>query len=297
MEKITRCPICNSDKQIHFLDCIDYTVSRETFSIVECSECGLKITSPRPVLSDLSKYYKAEEYISHTDTNKGIINKIYKIVRNYTLLKKLQLVVRATKNQKGNILDIGCGTGSFLSVMKKAGWNTLGLEPDPEARKIAKETNQIDAHDISDLFLLNRQFNAISMWHVLEHVSEFNSYLSKIHSLLTDNGKVIIAVPNPTSYDALKYSSFWAAYDVPRHLWHFSPSSIEKLFKSHNFKLDSCLPMVFDSFYVSMLSEKYKGSGLLGLFKAFWIGLISNIKAAKTGRTYSSQIYIFSKIK
>ena len=295
METLLACPICSSTNFIPFLICKDYTVSRETFNIVQCTSCSFKFTNPRPAENKLGNYYKSEDYISHSNTKKGNINFLYQCVRNYTLLKKLQLISKFFKT--GNILDIGCGTGEFLNICKKAKWNVLGIEPDEDARKMAIENYKLDVKEESELNNLpDESFEIITMWHVLEHVAQLNERIKEIKKLLKNNGIIIIAVPNCNSLDAKIYQNNWAAYDVPRHLYHFTPKDIEKLALKHGLKNIRILPMVFDSFYVSMLSEKIK-TGKVNLLKALLIGIRSNFSALKTGKTYSSQIYLLKKEK
>jgi len=288
METLKNCPICGSEKFNQFLTCTDYTVSKDDFNIVSCEDCGFKFTNPRPEEKDLGAYYKAESYISHTGTKKGLINSVYHKVRKHTIKKKEQLI-SSFKTDK-QLLDIGCGTGDFLAFCKNKGWKTTGIEPDDDARNVAIKTNGISAFPIGHISNLeNESFNIISMWHVLEHVPNLNERMKELKRLLKKDGKVIIAVPNCSSFDAKKYGKFWAAYDVPRHLYHFTPADMDLLAQKHQFKLEKILPMKFDSFYVSMLSEEYKGGSKL---KGILTGLFSNQKAH--GYKYSSQIYILS---
>ncbi len=275
------------------LNCKDFTVSRETFSIVKCENCGFKFTNPRPENDKLGDYYKSETYISHSNTKKGFINYTYQIVRKYTLLKKLQLISKYFKT--GALLDIGCGTGEFLNMCKNAKWKVTGIEPDEIVRKNVIEKYSIEVKEESELASFkNESFDVITMWHVLEHVSALNDRIQEIKRLIKPNGIIIIAVPNCTSLDAEIYKEYWAAYDVPRHLYHFSPKDIQELCKKYQLNLTTTLPMIFDSFYVSILSEKNK-YGKPNLIRSMWNGLRSNMSALKTGTTYSSQIYLIRK--
>lgn len=293
MEILSNCPVCNSLNFKPFLICKDNTVSRETFTIIECVSCGFKFTNPRPEENKLGDYYKSEEYVSHSNTNKGLINTAYQMVRKYTLLKKLQLISKFYKT--GKILDIGCGTGEFLKTFKDAKWQTLGIEPSADVRKMAIEKYGLDVKEEAEIKNLEASgFDVITMWHVLEHVPHLNDRIEDLKRLLKPNGIIIIAVPNCTSLDAKIYAENWAAYDVPRHLYHFSPKDIETVFKNHELKVFRILPMVFDSFYVSMLSEKYR-SGKSNIIRAIWNGFRSNLAALKYGKTYSSQIYLIRK--
>jgi len=291
MKTISKCPVCNSTKFNHFLTCKDYTVSKQDFNIVSCADCNFKFTNPRPQDEKLGDYYKSEEYISHSNTNKGIIAKLYYLVRNYTLAKKVKIVSEYVS--RGTILDYGCGTGMFLNVCKQNGWEAFGMEPDNGARKIAIEMDLKTFPDKQTLKseIANKQFDAITLWHVLEHVTDLEETLSFFKTNLKATGVLIIAVPNYTSYDAQYYKQFWAAYDVPRHLYHFEINTISKLLNPYGFKLVDIKPMKFDSFYVSMLSEKYK-TGSIKYLNAFLSGLKSNLKAKQT-KDYSSVIYVF----
>ena len=248
-----------------------------------------------PAQNEIGVYYQSDNYISHSDTKKGFINSLYHAVRKRTLNKKKQLVMDQVAMTKGEILDIGCGTGAFLNTMKTAGWGITGLEPDDTARKKANELYGIDPQSPGKLFELKHgSYHAITMWHVLEHVHELHAYIKQLANLITPQGRIFIAVPNYTSKDAEIYGADWAAYDVPRHLYHFSPASMEKLLNTYNLKLTTIKPMWYDSFYVSMLSEQYK-NGRGNIVKAFWNGLRSNIKAIGDYKRCSSVIYIVSR--
>lgn len=293
METLINCSVCNSKDYSSFLVCKDNTVSRETFNIVQCVSCGFKYTNPRPEENKLGNYYKSEDYVSHSNTTKGFINSVYQIVRKYTLLKKLQLISGYYKT--GKILDIGCGTGEFLKLLKDTKWVTSGIEPSPDARKMAIENYNLDIKEETEIKNMESEsFDVITMWHVLEHVPNLNERIEDLKRLIKPNGLIIIAVPNYTSLDAKTYKENWAAYDVPRHLYHFSPKDIDTVFKNHGLKVFRTLPMIFDSFYVSMLSEKIR-TGKSNIIRALWNGFRSNISAIKTGERYSSQIYLIRK--
>ncbi len=289
------CPCCGQKNIVAVLSAVDYTVSQKKFDIWECKDCTLRFTQNVPDPDEIGAYYQSENYISHSDTNKGFINGVYHKVRNRTLVQKRRLIEKTTEKSTGSILDVGCGTGAFLHTMQKSGWQITGLEPDGTARKKAKELYNLNLDNPEKLFSLPSQsFDAITMWHVLEHVHELHDYIQKIKELLKPGGKLFIAVPNYTSYDEKVYKKFWAAYDVPRHLYHFSPLSMATLLSFHGMNLTSTKPMWYDSFYVSMLSEKYK-SGKSNILTAFINGGISDFKAAFNIKKCSSVIYIVSK--
>jgi len=274
----------------------DHTVSKETFDIWHCSQCSGRFTQNIPIATEIGRYYKAEAYVSHTDTKKGLVNRLYHIVRNITLQTKRKLVEKATGLKKGSLLDVGAGTGAFAAVMQQAGWAVTGLEPDDTARNNALTQHNIQLKQPGQLFNLPANtFNAITMWHVLEHVHELHRYLDTFNSILVNNGVLIIAVPNYTSHDAEIYKESWAAYDVPRHLYHFSPQSMQQLAGMHGFSIQQYKPMWFDSFYVCMLSEQYK-TGKGGFIKAVWNGFVSNLKAMSDVKRCSSVIYVMKKV-
>lgn len=273
----------------------DHSVSQELFSIWECSDCTVRFTQDIPAADSIGKYYKSENYISHSNTSKGIVNRLYHIVRKRTLKSKQKLISAISGISKGDLLDVGAGVGIFASHMKQQGWNVSGLEPDEDTRKRAYAQAGIVLEDTSVMFTWPAEkFDIITLWHVLEHVHDMHGYLNRLKDLLKSGGKMFIAVPNYKSYDAGYYKEFWAAYDVPIHLYHFSPSGMEMLLKKHGLRLESIWPMWYDSFYVSMLSEKYKkGSG--GLIMGLLIGAISNLKALVNRKSCSSLIYVVSR--
>ena len=288
------CPLCGSSQISSSLKAKDYTVSGEVFEIWECGDCAARFTQDIPAAGAIGKYYQATSYISHTNTREGIVNKIYHQVRKITLNTKKNLVQKVTSLKTGRLLDVGAGTGLFAKTMQDAGWQVKGLEPDEGARYIAAKAN-IQLENTSALFEIPAQtFDAITMWHVLEHVHELHRYLDHCHQLLDANGKLIIAVPNYTSADAQHYGSDWAAYDVPRHLYHFSPNAMQLLVERHRFKIEKISPQWFDSFYVSLLSEQYK-TGKTKLFKGAWEGLMSNLSALGNRKRCSSLVYVAGK--
>lgn len=277
----------NISNKKHFLTVKDYSVSKETFELYYDETLDMLITFPQPSLENLGKYYESEDYISHTDSKRSLFEKLYHYIKNIALKNKLNLI-NSLQPDKGKILDIGAGTGEFLLVAKKDGWQTTGLEPNNKAKKIATDKGISFVEKTKELE--NNTFDVISMWHVLEHVPDLEEQINELKRLLKPSGTLIIAVPNFKSFDAKYYGKFWAAYDVPIHLWHFSKTSIKLLFEKKEMKLEKILPMKFDSFYVSLLSEKYK-SGKMNFIKAFFVGLQSNLKAKKN-LEYSSHIYI-----
>lgn len=274
----------------HFLSCKDYAFSRENFELYYHSKYDFLATKPVP--KNLAEYYKSENYISHTDSKKSLLDKIYQIVKNYTLKQKLSLINSFQTAQK-TILDVGAGTGDFLKVCKSNDWKIFGIEPSLIARESAQKKGLFLNENTTELS--GKKFDVITLWHVLEHVHNLQDYTLTLKNLLKEDGKLVIAVPNYKSYDANYYKEYWAAFDVPRHVWHFSQKSIQLLFSDVSMEVEKVLPMKFDAFYVSLLSEKYKRSKM-SFVKAIYRGFISNLKAKRTSE-YSSLIYIIKNKK
>ena len=268
----------------------DHFLSGEEFDVLYNEDFEMLVTSPVP--QNLNSYYDSAAYISHSNQKKGIFEKTYGLVKSIALQRKLKLINSFGLPGK-SLLDIGAATGDFLATCKKGGWDVKGTEPNQKARSIASHQG-IELLENSN-GLKKQSFDVITLWHVLEHIENLSEFISQLNELLKDNGQIVIAVPNYKSFDAEYYKEFWAAYDVPRHLWHFSQESIVKLFSKENIIVDKILPMKFDAFYVSLLSEKYK-SGKMNPLKAFFTGLKSNRKAKRTGE-YSSLIYVLKKAK
>jgi SAM-dependent methyltransferase len=274
----------------------DYTVSKTNFEIWHCDTCTNRFTQSIPDIDHIGAYYQSADYISHSDTNKGLVNTIYHRVRSFTLQQKRRLVTKLTKKQKGDLLDIGAGTGAFAATMQSAGWRVTALEPDATARDNAARKYGLTLRSANDIYTLpKQQFDLITLWHVLEHVHDLHGYFKRFQELLKEDGVLVIAVPNYTSKDAAFYKQYWAAWDVPRHLYHFSPAGMRKLGEQYGFTVSSIHPMWFDAFYVSMLSETYQhGKG--NLPGAFVTGLRSNTRAVSDPERCSSLIYVLRKL-
>ena len=267
------------------LNCKDNTVSGKYFEVMMHQEYEMLVTSPVP--KNLENYYKSETYISHTDSKKTFFDKIYHGVKNHTLKQKL-ILLNSFKSGSKSVLDFGAGTGDFLKICKNNNWQVLGIEPSAEARENAVKKGIYLKENLLDI--TNQKFDVITLWHVLEHVENLKNTIKVLKSLLRPEGRIVVAVPNYKSYDAEFYKEHWAAYDVPRHLWHFSQKAIHKLFLEAEMIVEETLPMKFDSYYVSLLSEKYK-TGKSNPAKAFYRGFLSNISAKSTSE-YSSLIYV-----
>lgn len=297
MNKLTinTCPLCGGTHLVKKMTCTDFYASGEQFDLLQCENCGFQFTQGFPVEKEIGKYYETPDYISHSDTKKGMMNELYHLVRSRMLQKKAQLINNITGKTSGKILDIGTGTGYFSHTMQQKGWQVEAIEKSEQARSFAKKNFNLDIKDDSGLNdFSSGSFDVITLWHVMEHLEHLNETWERLHELLKDDGCLVVAVPNCSSYDAQKYKEFWAAYDVPRHLWHFTPDSIKKFGEKHNFTLVNHLPMPFDAFYVSILSEKYKESKS-SLVKGMFAGTLAWFSSLSNKEKSSSIIYVFRK--
>ena len=272
------------------LEIKDYAVSGEDFKLVYNDNLELLETVPQPEAHQLSRYYKSEDYISHTDNKRNLLEWTYHLVKRISLSRKVNLINSFNLIGK-DVLDIGCGTGDFLKTAQQRGWNVLGVEPNEKARELANQKTNNKVYDVKSLYeLKEKSFDVITLWHVLEHLPQKEQHIEICKKLLKPHGRIVVAVPNYKCFDASYYKKYWAGYDVPRHLWHFSQNAIKLLFQNVKMEVVKILPMKFDAFYVSLLSEKYK-NGKMNFIRAFMIGLRSNLKAKQSGE-YSSLIYV-----
>jgi 2-polyprenyl-3-methyl-5-hydroxy-6-metoxy-1,4-benzoquinol methylase len=294
-EKLIECPVCGGSNITNHKVVLDHSVSHESFVITICDSCQFQFTNPRPTEEEIGKYYQSEDYISHNDKGNSPVNLVYKLARNFAIKSKNQLINSISKNAKGRILDFGCGTGTFLTAMKKDGWTIEGVETNIKARQIAEEATKQDIYkNLSSLNIKNKKFNVITLWHVLEHIHQLNDTIATLKSLLKEKGVIIIAVPNISSYDQNLYQEKWAAYDVPRHLYHFNTDSMKTLMLKHGLKVKKVYPMKLDAYYISLLSEKYK-TDKNKYIKALLNGYRSNTYASNNDNNYSSLIFKIKK--
>lgn len=295
MTRHDNCPVCNSENIRFLFRCSDRLVSGEEFDIYSCPDCGFCLTHDHPDENSIMKYYESDEYVSHNDDAKGIINRIYLFSRNIMLRRKKSITEKASGVRQGQLLDIGCGTGYFAGTMKKAGWGVTGIEPGEKAGKSAALKFGLEIIKPGRISSLpGNSFDCITLWHVLEHFHDPLKYYKEIFRLLKPGGVCIVALPNSSSSDAGFYRNSWAAWDVPRHLWHFNPSSFKKFSDLNGFKTTNIIRLPLDVFYISILSEKAKGSGmafLKGVLRGCWFYLHSLHDISKS----SSLIYILRK--
>ncbi len=286
------CPVCGNDRFNVFLEGKDYFLTSESFSIIQCSTCGFRITDPVPGKEEIGRYYESDEYISHDAKDKNLLNTVYKMARFFTLRSKYRLVKKYAGGSR--LMDIGCGTGEFLGFCKGRGYDVSGVEPNPKAREFAARTQAIPVR--AEIVFGEEEkgnFDCITMWHVLEHIPDLDKTLGLIRDALRKSGTLILALPNPDSWDAKYYGEHWAAFDLPRHLYHFSSGDVTRLAAKNGFSVRKILPQYLDSFYISLLSENYK-RGKKDPFRGFFNGLRSNLHAPGRSFGYSSHIYILT---
>ena len=290
-----KCPLCKSSAIKKRFACVDEFATGEQFDIFECTACGLAFTQNVPDEKEIDRYYESPTYISHSNTSKGFVNRVYHIVRRIMLQKKARKVEMLTGLKNGRLLDYGAGTGHFARLMETRGWSVTAIEKNGKARELALKEFGFEMLPVEALSTIkDKELDVVTMWHVMEHIQEPDRMWDELHRILGDKGIAIIAVPNSASYDALKYKEHWAAYDVPRHLWHFTPSTVAQWGEKHGFVLDGQYTMPFDGFYISMLSEQYKGSRLHTI-RGFWNGFKGWLLQCRRSSASSSIIYVFRK--
>ncbi|MBK8670807.1 MAG: class I SAM-dependent methyltransferase [Saprospiraceae bacterium] len=292
--KIEKCAACHSDNVMPVMQIKDHSISGELFTISECKSCGFRFTQDPPSEDDCGVYYQSDDYISHSDTSKGLVFMLYHKVRSIMLGRKAKLLNQLSAAK--TLLDIGSGTGYFLDHMSNEGYSVTGVEVDEKARAYSMDRFGVNVITPKELLqgTLKQTFGYITFWHVLEHLYNPDNYIKICHDLLDENGFLIIALPNHNSRDAAFYKTFWAAYDVPRHLWHFNPETLSLFAVRNGFEVAIKKDMPFDPFYNSMLSEKYK-TGASSLVKGAFRGLIAFISGRMNIQNASSVIYILKK--
>jgi SAM-dependent methyltransferase len=271
------CPLCLSDNKVLHLRCTDHLVSQEEFDIYRCGSCGFTFTDNYPDESETGRFYESSDYISHDDNARGFINKVYRLARVLMLGRKRRAITKITGRETGRLLDIGCGTGYFPGMMKNHGWEVTGVEPGKKARDFARTSFGIEVIDPGQISTLpSATYDCITLWHTLEHFHDPQSYAGEIRRLLSPEGICLVAIPNCSSYDALYFGKFWAAWDVPRHLWHFEPGTFSLFAEKEGFSIIKTMALPLDVFYISILSLRHKEITFpfaKGIALGFWFSL------------------------
>jgi 2-polyprenyl-3-methyl-5-hydroxy-6-metoxy-1,4-benzoquinol methylase len=298
MENIP-CAVCGETQSSTYYEQVHNRLNLgEMFTIATCNKCGFKYLNPRPTIDSISQYYDVEEYHPHKISEESIIDKIYLKVRDINIKTKKKLLNKLSPNNK-TLLDVGCGTGEFIEAMQINGWTVAGMETAKEARDTAQKSD-INIYD--DLSKIKNQFNTITMWHVLEHIHDIPHLMNNLKRLLTDDGFLVIAVPNIDSIDARFYKKNWIALDTPRHLYHFTPKDIVSLMNKFNFEVIQIRNnLYFDVWYNALLSAQHqskvenRNTTILDLFLAAVIGKLSFLNGLINPLKASSPIYIVKK--
>ncbi len=293
-ETLANCPLCGSPETRVSLTLHDHSISHEDFSTHDCDGCGFRFTNPRPTPSAIGDYYKDSNYISHNSSGKGFLEHLYRIARKRALRRKAALIREYVGD--GRALDIGCGTGEFLAQLMSRGFQVTGIEPDLGARERAISNFSIPVFPALEQIPAQEQFRVITLWHALEHVPDPKGTFKTLYALLEPGGLLVIAVPDRESWDRSYYNSYWAAWDVPRHLSHFRRMDVHRLIHEHGFEILDTRRMPLDAFYIALLSEGYRGSHAIWRYpKAMAIGLWSNLSSFLSNRPTSSTLFIAKK--
>ena len=292
---ITTCPLCGGTRLEPALTCVDHCASGEAFHLCRCHDCGFLFTQDFPAADEIGRYYETPAYVPHSDTRKGLVNKLYHSVRSHMLKRKARLVAREAHRDTGRLLDIGTGTGYFPALMLRRGWQVDAVEKNDGARRFAKEHFGLDVLPEQALQTLDAEsYDVITLWHVMEHIEPLNELWQRLNTLLAPKGVLVVAVPNASSFDADRYGAYWGAYDVPRHLWHFTPGTMQRFGTKHGFILAGRYPMPFDAFYVSMLTERYMHH-TLPFVRGMMAGTMAWLASLVRKERSSSMIYVFRK--
>lgn len=289
------CLACGAADSSELYHAKDHLVSGKEFLIRKCNACGMGRTVDPPSENDAGAYYVSDEYISHTDRKQSISDYLYHLARSFMLGRKQRLVTSATGKSAGVLIDIGSGTGYFPAFMKKKGWQTTGVEISESAMRYSADRfglNAVSPAEVRDL--PSATADCITLWHVLEHLYRPDEWISEVSRMLKDDGKCILALPNFSSADAEWFGNSWAALDVPRHLWHFTPGSVQLFAERNGFSCERVLPLPLDLFYISILSYRNRGISpalIRGMITGVFLAVRSGFRKEKS----SSLVYVLAK--
>lgn len=292
-KSLNNCPLCNSQDISHHLTTKDYMLTGELFKVWKCNICSFTFTQGTPDPDKIGKYYQSQDYISHSDTKRGLMNRLYHLSRQLMLRLKWRMVRKVAG--KGRLLDIGCGTGYFPGFMKMKGYEAIGVEVDPKARAFAEKEFGLKVFSPEEFISgkIANKFEMITLWHVLEHVHDFDLYMERMKESLVPGGTLVIALPNHQAFDARHYKEYWAGFDVPRHLWHFTPPTLEYLAEKHGLKVNKMKRLPLDPFYNAMLSEKYRGNKFFMISGIFY-GKLAYLESLFSREKSSSIVYFLT---
>ena len=293
-----KCPICGHNEFEKVYDLDDYKITQETFSLQKCTHCTLIYTVDPPLGDNIGRYYESDDYLEHSNRKNDLFSRMYGWGRDlmfgykYGILKKL--------GSEKKILDIGAGSGYFLNFMRGKGYSVTGIEMSERARNHAKEVHNLDIHP-DEMFhnkAFKEKFDIISLWHVMEHLYDLNQVVKRFDELLNPNGHLVIALPNYNALEVEIYKKYWNGWDVPRHLWHFSPQSLKHLMNNHGFEIERMKMMPLDPLFNTLLTNKYRqGNAVMNVLRMCTVGVMSLISGLFNVEKASSIIYVIKRKK
>jgi SAM-dependent methyltransferase len=287
------CPICGSDSYRPFLQVADRFRPEERFRLVRCTSCGLIYLNPRPTEQAILKYYQAADYDPHSEGGHGLSGKLYRLARFLNTLLKLHWLSSFSGPRRA--LDVGCGTGYFLQMLRKKGWEVAGVEPVPVAQRLAQQKG---LNVVSRLDEAQGPFGVITLWHVLEHLHNPADTLRQLDRLLAADGWLLLSMPNPLCLDAQYFGPSWVAYDAPRHLVHYRPQDVEHLARQTGFTIFRLAMLPFDPVYNVFLSLQQSTSlSLSQIISGPSMGIRSLLDGIRHPKLASSPVYFFRKTK
>ncbi len=262
----------------------DYLVTGEKFKVYMDQNNIIGRTHPIPKKEEMDKYYESEDYYPHSLKKKNLLTFLYAISRKYMHLKRL-IWMRSYLKNNTRVLDYGCGSGDFVKYLRSKSIDAYGYEP----------RHNFCEHDFltNEKIWKNKKYDIIILWHVLEHIHNPFVLIQSLKKRLNKKGKFFIAIPNFKSFDSKHYGKYWAGYDTPRHLWHFSRKSIHLIAKKNRFSIFKEKGLHLDSIYVSYLSEKHKRKHFPLLFGVV-IGFVSILNSLFTKES-SSFLFVLKK--
>jgi 2-polyprenyl-3-methyl-5-hydroxy-6-metoxy-1,4-benzoquinol methylase len=230
------CNLCNYKKFDILLRDASSWMSKGKFRIARCRKCGLAYVFPRPKQKDIHKYYEPESYWGFDLTKLTLKDAVKKRDEAYGVLYEEIF----NKDERGSILDVGAGTGLFLTKFKEKGWKIRGVELSEEACQYAKKNNQIDLEkgDLLNQAYPNKSFDVVTLNGCLEHLYKPKETLAFINKLLRKGGLVVITVPNFDSIGRRLFGKEWYALQPPTHLYHFTPKTLSSMLKDTGFKIN-----------------------------------------------------------
>jgi len=239
MEKIN-CNLCGAnDTELIYVERDRLLKLPGSFHLVRCRQCGLLYLNPRPTPEEM-KFYYPTDYAPYSIAPEDEYSRITRLDRSYGYWKRARAVI-AARPQGGRLLDIGCATGNFLHMVRRLGpWEVYGLDISPEAAEYARQRFGLDIFigEVAQACYPSAYFDAVTLWDVIEHVHDPKGTLVEIHRILKPGGLLLISTPNLWSWDARIFGRYWVGLDAPRHLFIFSPATLQKLLQKTGFRMD-----------------------------------------------------------